>query len=308
MNLPELMTTDPEVNDIVHDDTISRRIAVNRLAALGHTVSEWAIRDARKKERIRTGQKLAVVIGDYQVGCHDRAFIHRQCEMIKDLRPDTIISTGDELDATSLGRWVRGLPEEFETTLQDELDMWYEIASWINEAAPNAEKRMCRSNHTDRLPISLRARLPGLRDLRALQLPALMRLDELGWTYDNPPGSATEFLPGVTYSHGDEWSITSHSQANKAREIVKHRATHVVFGHSHQAGLYTQALGYNFNSEVKWAMNVGTGMAFDRADYIKHGSPNWSRGIGIIYYDGNDAHPELVLDLGGKMRWNGRSY
>lgn len=302
-DLRALISSDERVRKIVLESSLGHTEAAEAVNSLGYSTTEASVRRSRKSQT-----KTVAVIGDYQIGCHDKAFIEKQCEVIRDIKPDIIISTGDELDATSLGRWTRGMPEEFETTLQDELDQWYEVAEMINEAAPQAEKRMCRSNHTDRLAVSLRSRLPGLRDLRALELPNLMRLSDFGWIYDNPPGSATEFLPGVTYSHGDEWSITSKGQANKAGEMIKERGTHVVFGHSHQAGIYTQALGYNFNMRVKWALNVGTGMAFDRADYIKKGSPNWSRGVGIIYYDGTDAFPDLRLEINGKIRYDGRTY
>lgn len=302
-DLRKIINSDDRVRKIVLESNLNHIEAAVAVNDLGYDTTESSVRRSRRSQT-----KTVVVIGDYQIGAHDRGFIEKQCEIIRDIKPDMIISTGDELDATSLGRWVRGLPGEFETSFQEELDQWYVVAKMLNEAAPQAEKRMCRSNHTDRLAVSLNSRLPGLRDLRALELPTLMRLDELGWIYDNPKGSATEFLPGVTYSHGDEWSITSKGQANKAGEMIKERGTHVVFGHSHQAGLYTQALGYNFNMNTKWALNVGSGMAYDQADYIKKGSPNWSRGVGIIHYDGKEAHPDLRLEVNGKIRYDGRTY
>lgn len=247
-----------------------------------------------------------VVVGDYQIGFHDRAFIDKQCEIIRDLNPDIIISSGDECDQSSVSRWSQGLPEQFGRTLHEERQIWVEeIAPQINEAAPNAVKRMCDSNHIRRLPVAIEKYIPGLRDAPELFVKNFLKLPELGWIFDEEP---TEFLPGVVYSHGDEFGATSKSQASKAREVIKTRQKNIVFGHTHQAALNTTALGYGFNMQTYWSMNVGHGMRLREAKYIKSTSPDWSRGIGIIYFDGQESYPELHLEVGGKIRVDGKVY
>lgn len=247
-----------------------------------------------------------VVIGDYQIGLHDRDFIEKQCEIIRDVQPDIIISTGDDCDFSSISRFAQGLPDQFGRTLHQERQMWVEdIAPAINEAAPHAQKRMCDSNHIRRLPMAIEKLIPGLRDAPELFVKNFLKLDELGWAFDEGP---TEFLPGVVYSHGDEFGATSRGQANKSREVIRTRQASIVFGHTHQAGLSTTALGYGYNMSPKFSLSVGHGMILREAKYIKSTSPDWSRGIGIIHFDGEDSFPELHLEMGGKIRVDGRVY
>lgn len=247
-----------------------------------------------------------VVVGDYQIGYHDRDFIEKQCEIIRDVQPDIIISTGDDCDFSSISKYAQGLPDQFGRTIHEERQMWVEdIAPAINEAAPNAIKRMCDSNHIRRLPMAIEKYIPGLRDAPELFVKNFLKLDELGWVFDDGP---TEFLPGVIYSHGDEFNATSRTQATKHREVIKTRQANIVFGHTHQAALNTTALGYGYNMETYWSLNVGHGMQMREAKYIKSTSPDWSRGIGIIHYDGVTAYPELHLEVGGKIRVDGVSY
>lgn len=273
---------------------------------LNHRLASEAYEKPSPETWSRGVPAVAVIIGDYQIGLHDRAFIDRQCQIIRDLNPDIVISTGDELDFTSLGRWVQGLPGQYGRSIHEERQVWVnEIAPQISEAAPNAQKRMCDSNHIRRLPQSVERLMPGLADAPELFVKNFLHLDELGWVFDEGP---TEFLPGVVYSHGDDWNVTSRGQSQKFREVIKTRQANVVFGHSHQAGLYTTALGYGYNMDTKFALNVGHGMVLREAQYIKSTSPDWSRGIGILYYDGESVHPELHLEVGGKIRVNGKSY
>lgn len=249
---------------------------------------------------------LVAVVGDYQIGAHDRGFIEKQIEIIRDLQPDIIISTGDECDQSSVSRWSQGMPEQFGRTLHEERQMWVEdIAPAINEAAPNAVKRMCDSNHVRRLPMAVEKFIPGLRDAPELFVKNFLHLDELGWAFDEQP---TEFLPGIVYSHGDEVMMTSRTQASKSREVIKTRQKNYIFGHTHQAGISTTALGYGFQMKTHWSLNVGHGMQLQEAKYIKSTSPDWSRGIGVVYYDGTDSFPELHLEINGKIHVDGKRY
>lgn len=334
MSLYDLARVNQAVFDILSDESLNHQEAVGEINDLqgrtGFTTSRASVRRARERlgvyspestvsggrvPRESTGsvvsgpgvrdERLAVVIGDYQIGCHDRDFIDRQCEIIRDLKPDLIISTGDELDFTNLGRWVKGLPGEYTGTIQSERDAWIEISKQLTESAPNAEKRMCDSNHIRRLPMAVEKYLPGLVDMPELFVKNFLKLEELGWHFDELP---YEVLPGVVYSHGDDWSVTSRGQASKFREVVKTRQANVIFGHSHQASLNTTAMGYGYKMSTHWALNVGHGMQLREAKYIKSTSPDWSRGIGIVHFDGDTAYPELHLELNGKMHVDGRTY
>lgn len=342
MSLYDYSQEDPEALEILTSD-LNHVQAAEKLDRLGLETSRYAVMRARKrlgvtnppvypaqspellslKTQIRgtlnTSASIpdpspwpegvpatVVVVGDYQIGLHDMAFIEKQAEIIRDLQPDIIISTGDECDFTSISRWSQGMPDQFGRTIHEERQMWVEeIAPLLNEAAPNAVKRMCDSNHVRRLPMAIEKHIPGLRDAPELFTKNFLKLDELGWVFDEQP---TEFLPGVVYSHGDEFSATSRAQASKSREIIRTRQRNVIFGHTHQAGLATTALGYGYDMDTKWSLNVGHGMRLREARYIKSTSPDWSRGIGVVYYDGKDTHPELHLEIGGKIRVDGKSY
>lgn len=309
--LPEIARDDEAVRDILIDRSLSHVTAARMISEYGYETTESSVRRTRKKLEEESSNhshpKTVAVIGDYQIGLHDRDFIDRQCEILRDLKPDVLLSTGDELDFTSLGSWVQGLPAQYERTIHEERQVWVEeIAPQINEAVgPDCEKRMCDSNHLRRLPKAIEQFMPGARDMPELFVPNFMKLGEFGWHWDEMP---YEFLPGCVYSHGDDWGVTSRAQAVKFRETVKTRQANIVYGHSHQAALNTTALGYGYEMETYWALNTGNGMKMREARYIRSTSPDWSRGIGIIHWDGESAHPELHLEIRGKIYVNGRRY
>src|SRR5690606_9656229 len=115
-DLRALISSDERGRKIVLESSLGHTEAAEAVNSLGYSTTEASVRRPRRSQ-----SKAVVVIGDSQLGCHAKAFIEKQCEDIRDLKPDVLTSAGADLAATPLGRWTRGMPEEFETSLQAEL-------------------------------------------------------------------------------------------------------------------------------------------------------------------------------------------
>jgi hypothetical protein len=242
-----------------------------------------------------------------QCDLQDDNFLGRLVKLARDLQPDKVVFIGDESDATTIGRWVQGTPAEAEGNLQTQLDVTYAWQKRFREAAPNADTRMCYSNHLARFAFSITTRLPAFRHLRALSIESLFRLDELGITYERAP---FEVFPDVVAGHGHQWGLTSANQYSKGTQVVHKIGKSVVAGHTHRPLLTSVATGYNFNMQSHFFMNVGCAMKFSAAEYITSKSPEWGHGAGILTWSRTTekTHPELIVADGGRFRYQGTQY
>lgn len=252
--------------------------------------------------------RTALVVSDMQCDLQDDDFLGRVVRLAKDLCPDKVVFIGDESDATTIGRWVRGTPEEAEGNLQTQLDVTYEWQKRFREAAPNADMRMCYSNHLDRFSYSITTRLPAFRHLRALSIESLFRLNELGIQYERSP---FEVFPDVVAGHGHQWNLTSANQYAKGTSIAAKYGKSIVAGHTHRPLLTSVAVGYNFNLTQLFYMNVGCSMRYEAAEYITSKSPEWGHGAGVLTWSRTTGktHPELIVaDSNNRFRYQGVQY
>jgi hypothetical protein len=251
--------------------------------------------------------KTALCLGDWQVDLHDENHMGRVLKFARDLQPDKLIFTGDETDATTIGRWVRGAPEEIEGNLQTQIDVTHTWYRRFREACPNASAEVCYSNHLDRFAYSITTRIPAFRHLRVLSIENLFGLDELEIKYHR---EVFDVFPDVVAGHGHQWGLTSANQYAKGSLVVATSGKSVVAGHTHQPLLTTVQVGYNFNLNQSFYMNVGCSMRFSAAEYITSKRPNWGHGVGILTWSRTTGktHPELVIADGGRFRYQGVQY
>jgi hypothetical protein len=250
--------------------------------------------------------RTALVVSDMQCDLQDDNFLGRVVRLAKDLCPDKVVFIGDESDATTIGRWVQGTPAEAEGNLQTQLDVTYSWQKRFREAAPDADMRMCYSNHLDRFAHSITTRLPAFRNLRALSIESLFRLDELAITYERTPFCV---FPGVLAGHGHQWGLTSANQYQKGTQTVHKMGMSIVAGHTHRPLLTSVATGYNFQMDSRFYLNVGCAMDFTRAEYITSRSPEWGQGVGILQWHRDfGTSPELAFAKDGRFRINGSWY
>lgn len=251
--------------------------------------------------------KTALILSDWQCDLQDQSFIDRTLRLAKGLQPDRIVHVGDETDATTIGRWVQGLPEEAEGNLQEQIDVTRDNLSRFREAVPGATLDICYSNHLERFSRSVTTRIPAFRHLRALGIEALFDLDALGVRYRR---EVFEVFPGVVAAHGHQFGLTSANQYSRGTEWAQRLGVSLVAGHTHRPLLTSVASGLG-STESRFYMNVGCSMDFARAEYITSKSPQWGLGVGIVHYNTRLGlvRPELIVaDARGRFRFEGTWY
>lgn len=227
--------------------------------------------------------------------------------LARDLDPCQVVWIGDESDATTIGRWVQGGPEEAEGNLQEQIDVTHGWLKRVREATPNARHRMAYSNHLARFSQSITTRLPAFRKLRALSIESLFGLDELEISYER---QIFDVFPDVIAGHGHQWGLTSANQYMKGTAVVAKTGKSVVAGHTHRPLLTSCAVGYNFDLATNFYMNVGCSMRFSAAEYITSKSPEWGHGVGVLTWNRTIGRtmPELLIAQGGRFRYEGKVY
>src|ERR1700741_196779 len=89
--------------------------------AVGYTLSTFAARahtHGDERNSLMGKTEAVVILPDWQVPLADSPKIRRVAEFLWDLQPVLLGHVGDLTDSTQLGRWVRGLREEFDGGLE----------------------------------------------------------------------------------------------------------------------------------------------------------------------------------------------
>ena len=135
--------------------------------------------------------KVIVAISDLQCPYQDQRAVDAVADWIEEIKPDEVLNVGDAIDLPQISRWTKGTEGEFTRDIGKHRDITVSVLKQLGTTG------MVRSNHTDRILIALRTRLPGLLGLPELELENFLRLPELGVEYY--PGMH-KFAP-AGYSH-----------------------------------------------------------------------------------------------------------
>lgn len=258
----------------------------------------------------RKDDKRVVAFGDFQINKHDPELLEKAVAFVKAQQPDMICLTGDESDNTAVGQWARGMKDEFEVSLQGQIDETIDWLTKIREAAPKAEIHMAHSNHMHWITKAIETRLPGLATLKALTPESLYQLKDLDIQYQR---KIFEFLPNFLLAHGHQWKLTSGSHRTKGIQEVMRTGCSILAGHVHQAALETTFIGYEGKGEQKVYVNAGCMMDFEKSmasngGYNAGTSPNWSSGIVVITREAGRNFTELLLSQDKMFRYEGKLY
>lgn len=292
------------------------KAAYSTLAA--ETVLEKAVRaqvsflePTVKKGKAQSSGTRVIAFGDFQINKHDPQFLTKAIELLKDQQPDMVCLTGDESDNSAVGRWAKGMREEYESNLQDQIDETIDWLTKIREAAPNARIMMAHSNHMEWITKAVETRLPGFSSLRYLTPEVMYDLNDLEISYER---KLVEFLPDFLLGHGHQWELTSKSHVIKGVEHVMRTGKSILAGHVHQAALRPVYIGYEGKGTQHVYVNAGCMMDFEKAmesngGYIRGTSPNWSKGIVVITREAGQNYTELVLGQNnGTFRYENKIY
>ena len=227
---------------------------------------------------------MIVLIPDLQIPLHDKQFVNALCQFTADhkKRITRVVTMGDELDFTSMGKWSESTPLAYTRKLGSERDQWIKIAEDLQVTDT------IRSNHTDRLATGIMRRLPGLLDVPEFELPNFMGLPELDINW-HPQGLR---LADWILLHGDE-AGTSQIAGTTSRNLCTKTGLNVACGHVHRAGIVPHTTSINGRlTRTLWGMEVGHAMDYKKVTYLK--TMNWQQAFGVLHPNGRTYSPQLV--------------
>lgn len=240
-----------------------------------------------------------VVIPDMQIPFHSEKHLHSLARYIDAVKPD-LACVGDEIDVPQASRWTKGTAQEFEGSLQKDLNTTKAVLKMLRDAQGHSKQFwLQRSNHTQRLEHYIRQYAPAFSVIDVLKIEKLLDLDKLGITYNR---ALTEIAPNVLLAHGDEGRMFKDA-GRTALDLAKRTGKHVICGHSHRQGIASESTGFHGKQSLLWGMEVGNIMDIKSrgAGYLKEKMANWQTGFGILHVEGNIVKPEIV-----PMDWKGR--
>ena len=247
--------------------------------------------------------KRTVVVPDLQVPYHDPIAVKNVAAYIKAVRPDSVVTLGDEIDLPQISRWTENTPGWYEQTLAADRDETVEVLWSLVEHTKEAH--MIRSNHTDRLYNVIMKKIPAFLALPELRFEKFMKLDELGITYHKKPYAIAK---GYIAVHGDEQSIKPQPGLT-ALDAARRHGISVICGHTHRAGqsAFTEASGGKIGRIIR-GYEGGHLMSPKLAHYTK-GTMNWQQAFIIIEEVGTNVQVSIInLEKDGTFVVSGKRY
>jgi len=247
--------------------------------------------------------KRTVVVPDLQVPYHDPVAVKNVAAYIKAVRPDSVVTLGDEIDLPQISRWTESTPGWYEQTLAADRDEAVEVLWSLIEHSKEAH--MIRSNHTDRLYNVIMKKIPAFLALPELRFEKFMKLDELGITYHKKPYAVAR---GIVAVHGDEQSVKP-TPGLTALEAARRHGISVICGHTHRAGqsAFTEASGGRIGRILR-GWEAGHLMDVRQAHYTK-GTMNWQQAFIVIEEIGTNVQVSIInLEKDGTFVVSGKRY
>jgi len=247
--------------------------------------------------------KRTVVVPDLQVPYHDPIAVKNVAAYIKAVRPDSVVTLGDEIDLPMISRWHEHTPGWYEQTLDADRNETVEVLWSLTEHAKEAH--MIRSNHTDRLYNVIMKKIPAFLALPELRFEKFMKLDELGITYHKKPYAIAR---GIVAVHGDEQSVKP-TPGLTALEAARRHGISVICGHTHRAGqsAFTEASGGRIGRILR-GWEAGHLMDVRQAHYTK-GTMNWQQAFIVIEEIGTNVQVSIInLEKDGTFVVSGKRY
>jgi len=247
--------------------------------------------------------KRTVVVPDLQVPYHDPIAVKNVAAYIKAVRPDSVVTLGDEIDLPQISRWTESTPGWYEQTLAADRDEAVEVLWSLVEHSKEAH--MIRSNHTDRLYNVIMKKIPAFLALPELRFEKFLKLDELGITYHKKPYAIAR---GIVAVHGDEQSIKPQPGLT-ALEAARRQGISVICGHTHRAGqsAFTEASGGKIGRILR-GWEGGHLMDVRQAHYTK-GTMNWQQAFIVIEEIGTNVQVSIInLEKDGTFVVSGKRY
>jgi len=286
---------------------------------------------------IREGWSRCLVGPDIQIGylrsgdgtfepTHDTLAVDMFIDMIKRVKPATIVLLGDNLDLPEFGKY-RQHPS-FQLTTQMTIDYAGEMCARIRDAAgPDCEIIWLEGNHEARLVNHIidnaRAafgikRSGSTSEWPVLSVPFLLRLDELEIKYlSGYPSNHFWLTPNLRFIHG--YSVKS--KGSTAHMYLNDEKVSVIYGHIHRNELaYQTRIDYDGTAVIMAASPGCLARVDGYVPSMKQGfdldgrpvvSPeNWQQGLAVVDYheDGRFDYKPIhintdLMEDGSTEKW-----
>lgn len=247
--------------------------------------------------------KRIVLLPDTQFDSHDKALTGLFAKFIGEYQPDHLVQVGDLLDCKAPARWSKATADEFEHTLQGEIDACNKWLWEIRDVYAGTFD-VKSGNHDERIEMYIRKNAPAFASLDALRIENLLDLDNLNVRWHR---NFIEIAPGWLVAHGHEGSLSRYA-GGTAIGLARKLGKSVVCGHTHRAGIISESTGYSGKVRTLTGMEVGHAMNIRKAAYLPSGAANWQQALGILYIDGTRVTPSLIPVHGGRFTVEGQVY
>jgi hypothetical protein len=223
-----------------------------------------------------------------------KSYVESLLDYINYVKPDKLLSVGDELDCQTISTFSRGTALEFEGSLQKNINGLKSLLKEFRSAIGNKPFQIQRSNHTVRIEKYISRHAPAFSVIDAIKIENLLGYNDkdIKVTYNR---SLTEVAKSVIMGHGDEGRLYNHA-GQTALGLATRTGKNVVCGHTHRQGISSASYGFAGNLSTLWGMEVGHLCDLNSSGmrYMKEGHANWQAGFGILYEQDGIVKPELV--------------
>lgn len=261
-------------------------------------------------KRKSTNDKVekVVIVGDQQAPFYDSNLHQCFLTWLEHNQPDKGVLLGDTVDFPNISR--HKLDPENTARVNECLQSGYDLLRGYVEASPDTTWKKMPGNHDERIRNLLldqpktqalygikRADTPEREGEKVLEVPYLLRLDELDIEWVDPHGSydmaQIDISPKLAVRHG--WLARKDAGAS-AMESLKHTGYSILVGHTHRQGIVHQTT-YDIHDypTVLTAVETGCMCRLD-VEVQKDGRrfpsytplPNWQQGFAVasVWPDG----------------------
>ena len=219
-----------------------------------------------------------VFISDLHIPYEDKKAVELVVKFIEDFKPEILILGGDMLDFMGLSRFSKD-PKRALTT-QEDIDKVNKLLVRIRYILPNSEIVYLEGNHEFRMTNYKWTKCPELSYIKALTLPKLLNLGELGIQFI--PYTKFYNYKKIYFVHGDV--ISKHS-GQTAKQMLDKWGVNIICGHcfSEDTEILTRQ-GWSVYDKLYIGQEVLT-------YNLDNGNSEWNKINDIFVYD---HYKELV--------------
>lgn len=243
-----------------------------------------------------------IILPDVHVPFHDANLVAKVCKLIRDIKPQCLVLSGDFMDLFTLSRHAAGSIAKLRgLTLSQEYRAGREVITGIAAGAKHSAAGAMHylyGNHEDRY---LRFMADGDAGKLGEELTSPedgLRIRDLFHVHTDWQNDSIQIGAHLEVIHG------TYLNDHAAKKHLDNFAGSVVFGHSHRFQTYVNG--------KRGAYNIG--FLGDRDSIGFSYAPRWTRskwvnGFAVVYtMDNGDFLVNAVQCWGGKFVFNGRVY